>query len=295
MRVLFIINPIAGDIPKDEFIRFIKSEMIERELPLYTLYTTGEDDEQRLLRKVQEVKPHRIISVGGDGTLLLVCQTLLHKAIPIGIVPLGSANGMAEELGIPKNPIEALSVALDSLKKVPLDLILFNSHLYGMHIADVGMNAKLVEAYDKDPGRGLMTYAKYLLPVLENAPLLHFEILADGIEYHRQGYMLAIANAQKYGTGVIINPKGKFSDGKFELCILKDKSINTIMSAGLTIFSPELFRNESMEVISCEKASIKLKEKYMFQIDGEVIGEVDHITAEPVHNAIEVFVPHLRS
>ena len=107
-----------------------------------------------------EQLPDKVVSIGGDGTALFTALALMGSPYPMGIVPLGSANGMAKELFVNPKPIEALRDIIMSNRIEGLDILKVNDEYYTMHLGDVGVNANLVEAYEKDPNRGMITYAK---------------------------------------------------------------------------------------------------------------------------------------
>ncbi|MEH0155718.1 diacylglycerol kinase family protein [Limibacter armeniacum] len=294
MKVLAVINPISGDTDKSDFITILSSEIEKRNGELSLYYTSGENDDLKLLEAINESKPDRILAVGGDGTMLMVARNLINRSQKMAIIPMGSANGMATELEIPINLRDAIEVALDSSNTLKLDLILINGRHYGIHIGDVGVNAQIVEGFEKEGSRGMLSYAKHFLNALQEAEMIKFEILADGKTYFREGYMLAFANAQKYGTGIILNPKGKLTDGRFEICIVKDKSFESIISAGLTKLSPFFVNEDSVEVISCKRATVKMENSQTLQVDGEVLGKYTDIEAEAVRNAVSIIVPQKR-
>lgn len=292
MKILAVVNPISGGKEKTEFLEELKEVSLTENHFLKIFYTTGEKDDSNLLKAIRDTQPDRILAVGGDGTMLLVARNLIHRNIPLCVIPMGSANGMATELGVPSDPSKALEVALKSGKLMALDMLLFNGRYYGMHISDIGLNARLVEGFENDSERGMLTYAKHFVRVLESSKILSYEVLADGREYKLEGYMLAFANAQKYGTGVVLNPVGRLSDGKFELINLKSKSWDVMLRAGLSVFSTSLNRGDSdVDVISCKRALVKLPYETILQIDGEVMGRYKQITVEMVTKAVDIVLP----
>ena len=73
----------------------------------------GKTDEERLNQKIAQLKPDRVVAVGGDGTIKFVAEQLLDTPIPLGVLPAGSANGMARELGIPPDIEGSLNVLVN--------------------------------------------------------------------------------------------------------------------------------------------------------------------------------------
>ena len=90
---------------------------------------------------------------GGDGTLKIVATALLNTNILLGVLPAGSANGMARELGIPPSIAGALAVLVTGEQK-PLDVISVNDGDLCLHLSDIGLNAQLVKQYEQNNLRG---------------------------------------------------------------------------------------------------------------------------------------------
>ena len=90
------------------------------------------------------------MAVGGDGTIKQVATMLLDTGIPLGVLPAGSANGMARELGIPNDIKGSMAVLVDGIPK-PTDVV--SIHINDdicLHLSDIGLNAQLVQHYDKE-------------------------------------------------------------------------------------------------------------------------------------------------
>src|SRR5690606_29458282 len=168
MKLLFVVNPISGGVDKEPFLQEAISLCEKFNIDLNIFKTTGKDDEKQLKKVLQTFQPDRVASVGGDGTVLFTSIALLNSSIPLGIIPLGSANGMAGELNISSDPIEALQDIITSKLTGKLDILNINDTHYCMHIGDVGINAQIVESYNKDENRGMMTYAKYFIEELND-------------------------------------------------------------------------------------------------------------------------------
>ncbi len=100
--------------------------------------------------------------------------------------------------------------------------------------------------------------------------------------------MVVIANSQKYGTGVIINPNGKMNDGKFELIILKSLDLLLI---GKIITGNMPVDSENVVIISTEKATIKTNQPVDFQIDGEYCGAQDLLEVHILHQQMKLAIP----
>lgn len=292
MKILVVLNPISGSRDKEEFMQYLVKSFRERNIG-YELYkTSGDQDEQKISSLLDKYCPNRILSVGGDGTSSLCAKKLIDRDMPMGIVPFGSANGMAMELGINSDPVSALHDFMLSGYHKDLDMYKINNKYYGMHIGDIGLNARIVEGFSLDRERGMLTYAKHFLREFSQSELISYRIFVNGEKYEVQAYMVAFANARKYGTGVILNWKGNPYDGRIELVIAKELKIKTLLLAGMTTLNEEIGREAISEITSCEKAVIETEYPVSVQVDGEPVGKMQKVEVEVVPHAIKIILPH---
>jgi diacylglycerol kinase (ATP) len=289
MRVIVVINPVAGGKNKDLFLQKLKTDFMRYGIAYHIFETTGWNDEEKLKKVMKEFEPHSLLVVGGDGTINLAVRLLINKPIALGVIPFGSANGMAVELGIDSNINTALDNFLKSRFITEVDLLWINEKYFCFHIGDVGLNAQVVENFTKNHERGMASYARHFFRELSQSELINFTIKADGKEIVEKGFMIAFANAQRYGTGVILNWLGNPYDGKFELVIAQSIELKSLLIAGLSRFVNELAgESTGSKIISCRKARIKLPQPMTVQVDGEIIGKHKEIKIEIIPHAIRV-------
>lgn len=169
-----------------------------------------------------------------------------------------------------------------------LDMLTVNNKYYSIHIGDVGVNAQMVESYEKDENRGMATYAKYFLEELKN--MRPFEIQVDANEETRKvkGVMVSICNARKYGTGVPLNLTGNPMDGKFEIVIVEKIDANSLLKSGLSKFDESFYDSQNGILISTDKAKINFNQARLLQLDGEVIGKFDQLNIEIMKGAVKL-------
>jgi diacylglycerol kinase family enzyme len=290
MRILFIVNPASGKNSSDRAILRIHALAVEKRFDFKFLYTTGNKDNEAIQQELADYNPDRVIAGGGDGTVQLVAQNLIGKDILMGILPLGSANGMATALGFPQKETDAVDAVIESLHFIRLDLLRFNDHHMCIHLGDLGINALMVKKYSETMQKGLIGYAKHLMSSIKESPLLRYTIKTPEGTYEKEGYMLAFANAHKYGTGVHIS-EGEVFDGKFEICNVPRIALDEAIKAGLTSMNVFIDKNMFSDVITCTAAAVTIDQETDFQIDGEYMGRVRSLKVEIVPSAVKLLVP----
>lgn len=289
MRILFIMNPISGASSNDKAILLIHEKAAATHVDFKFLYTSSENDDERIQQQLIEYKPDRVVACGGDGTVQVVAKNLMNKKIPLGILPLGSANGLATALGLSQRLEDAVDLVFSDAHSIQLDILEFDGKHICTHLADIGINARMIKNYEARGDRGMFGYAKHLLQSIKESPLFSFTIKTADQEYHKEGYMIVIANANMYGTGIRISD-GSVSDGKFEISNIEKVALDKAIKAGLTKFNVFIDKNMFSDVISCDRAEIKINQKVDFQIDGEYMGEIDHLTISIYPSVIPVLI-----
>ena len=285
-KMLFIINPSSGTGKTDwkqEIVHFFKDRNAFYEI----LELTGKDDKPEIKKKLTEYKPYKVIAVGGDGTVKIVAEELLHTEMILGILPAGSANGMATEVGIKDEAQEALETIVNG-KTQKIDVLKLNDKNLSIHLSDIGLNAMLVHYFDKGNQRGMLGYAKVVFKVFLKKRLMRLNIQVNGANISRAAYMAVMANARTYGTGAVINPEGDLSDGKFELIIMR--KINLVHLFRMLV-SHRPFNEDCIETIHAENAVITSAKKNHFQVDGEYCGKTDKIIIDIIPSSLNVLIP----
>lgn len=291
MKVLFVINPVSGGTDKAPFVEEATSLCDQANVRYHLFYTRGKADEERLARVLNSFRPDRVASVGGDGTLLFTATALLSSPIPLGIIPMGSANAMATEFLVDPDPVAALRQLIESEVIVELDMLTINDEHHSLHMGDVGINAEIVNAYTKDENRGMVTYAKYLLDKLLETDSFTVRIQCNGETFTEKGAMVGICNSRKFGTGIPLNLRGNPMDGKFEIVVVRTVDINALVKAGLSKFNENFYNDLDIAVFSTREAVISFDQPRLLQLDGEVIGKFPEIKVDLISTAVQ-FITH---
>ena len=287
LKILFVINPISGGKTKVNWEAEIQQYFKELNHQIHFFVLNGKDDDESLKYWLNNIKPQRVVAVGGDGTVTMVAKHILGTEIAMGIIAAGSANGMAKEMDLPGDVKSALEIVLHGeIKKS--DVIKLNGKDISLHLSDLGMNAQLVKYYDKNKLRGWLGYSKMLLKVLLKRRLMKIKITADGEVTTGNAIMVVIANASKYGTGALINPFGNLHDGIFEIVIVRSLSVGTISKM---LFQYKRYDPKKVEIIEARHAVIETAKPIYFQIDGEYINKVRKVTADIVPGQILLIMP----
>jgi diacylglycerol kinase (ATP) len=286
-NILFVVNPISGDLDKSDLIADVQEFATTHHFDLEVYETTGKNDQKKVQALYNQYQPERIVVAGGDGTIKMVAEAMEQFDIIIGILPAGSANGLSVDLNLPDTIEENLKIAFLH-HYIEMDMICINGKK-SIHLSDIGVNANLVKNYEESNLRGFWGYALQAYSALkESEEPFVATISANNETVEHTARMIVIANSPKYGTGVIINPNGAMNDGKFELVILKSLDlllIGKIITGNMPIDSDDIV------IISTDKATIKTDYPVNFQIDGEYCGAQTDLEIHILHKQMKIAIP----
>lgn len=269
-HVHFIINPIAGSGKNTIDESFIREVFDNNEYDIVLKYTTHK--KQAILLTQDSIKEGAFIVVacGGDGTINEVASCLVNTSIPLGIIPLGSGNGLASNLKIPKNIHKAIyKIYNQNIEKI--DVGKFNNN-YFFSNSGVGFDAKVVNHYENANKRRLSAYIKASLKSLRELNYDNeIEITINGNSIKTKPFMIFVSNSNELGYNVSLTPKASLKDGLLDVLIIHRLSkIKTFLFGLLMLFKKQHLLKE---VESFQSNNIKINQfnsaHFQSQIDGE--------------------------
>ncbi|MDP9230358.1 MAG: diacylglycerol kinase family lipid kinase [Bacteroidota bacterium] len=286
LKILFVINPISGGTDKQDWESDIRNYFQLHPHTIEFFILSGKNDAASILQSIEKTQPDRVVAVGGDGTVTLVAKQIIGKDIAMGILPAGSANGMAKELEIPININDALDVIVHGEIK-NADLININNEIC-LHMSDIGLNAELIKYFVEGHRRGKWGYLRVLSKVLWKKRVMYVTVKTKDVEIKRKAFVVVLANASKSGFGAVVNPVGSLDDGFFEVIIVRRLAITELFKMW---FRPQPFNPEKIEIIQATSVSIETLHKVHFQVDGEYLGKVTYINANILPGKLKLLLP----
>jgi YegS/Rv2252/BmrU family lipid kinase len=291
-NILFVINPISGNNQRNDVSGEITAFCKKHSLRHRFVETTGENDKEKISESLKSQNPDTVVAVGGDGTVNLVASLLAGSKIKLGIIPTGSANGMAFELNIPSNIEQAMAV-IDRDVSRPVDLLKINREHLAIHLSDLGMNARIIKRFDQEKIRGLYGYARQFFKELKSPSRFNCIVDCEGKKRRKyKAVMIVMTNTHFFGTGAVVNPTGKIDDGKFEIVVIKPYPWYYIFHMVFAFFTGNIHRLRHIRTLSCQHATLKMQPVQDLQVDGEPVGEIKQLEVEVVPSAIHIIYNH---
>jgi diacylglycerol kinase (ATP) len=288
-KLVFVLNPVSGGIDKEDAEAQIRNFCRQKSIEGIICKTTGQDDARLVMDQYHQHRPDAIIAVGGDGTVNLVGTTLISKNVPMGIIPLGSGNGLSKDLHIPQNFEEALQV-IENFHVRRIDTLQINQHP-SLHLSDLGFNALVVHRFCESETRGPAVYAWHVMKEYVGYDPKEYEIITDNEGFKGRAFMVTIANANMFGSNATINPEGEINDGVFEICILEEFPKTAGINILYQLFSAEIHRSLHSRVLHCKWAKIINLENELFQIDGEPVDSPKELEIKILPRSLKVVMP----
>ncbi len=266
-KILFIINPIAGTKAKGSIPELIGNYIDQQAFFYEIALTEGKGHASRLAQEALSEKFDSIVVVGGDGTVSEVAGALMHKRTAMGILPLGSGNGLARHLKIPLDTAAAISV-VNQQNSVCIDAGMINNKPF-FCTAGLGFDAHISRVFEARSARGFKTYVKLTLQEFLNYSPRTYKIATGNHTTTAEALTLTLANAGQYGNEAYIAPDADIQDGKLDLCILRPFPKRMVFNIGLKLFTKKIHTSPYMRIESIESAQIILNDADSLHTDGE--------------------------
>jgi YegS/Rv2252/BmrU family lipid kinase len=289
-RIAFIMNPIAGTKNKEAawaYIGQVFGLSPDYELTMYTTSCVNDGYNKAL----QFAGEHydAVVAVGGDGTVNEVARGLLHSQTALGIIPMGSGNGLARHLRLPLNFRKAIEI-IRAGDVQPIDAAEINGNIF-FCTAGVGFDALIGNLFNQRGKRGLYQYIGLSTKkVLRYAPR-EYLINIDGTQLRRKALLITIANASQWGNNAYIAPKANISDGWLDIVILNEYSIIEVPLLLTRLFTRSIHKAWTTEVLRGRQIRILRPEEDYVHYDGEssVMGKTIDVNVIPL--ALKVIIP----
>lgn len=288
-NILFIINPISGGKGKLRIPDFIDQYLDKDKFNANFVFTEYVGHAAELADEAATKNFDVIIAAGGDGTINEVATKVLKHNIVLGVLPLGSGNGLARFLNIPKNLRQAIMV-INNFKVDQIDTAEFNNKCF-FNLAGMGFDAHLSSAFSKDKKRGLTGYIKVGFQEVFNYKPEQYKINIDGQEYERDAFAISIANSSQYGNDVFISPKASVKDGLLDVCIIKPFPVVKLPVLSYIMLRGTAETSDMIEIIRGKNIKITRQQAGPVHVDGEPLQMEAHIEVNVKPLSLNVIVP----
>ena len=312
-ELMIIINPIAGTKAGSAAIDMIEEEAHKLRYSIPTTDGSGHSEHHatekaseflhpyhidlrftahgghatELAREAVERGYYGVIACGGDGTVNEAARGVCGSSTALGIIPLGSGNGLARHLGVPLTIRGACKVIAED-RILESDYATANGRPFFCTFG-VGFDAEVTDKFAKLPGRGLKTYLKAVFEEYFRFKADTYTIICDGQRLTEQALLVAVCNASQYGNNAYIAPNASIKDGLLDVTIIHHGNLLENTFAAMDMLSGMTGKTATSTTLRTPSLKIIRSNGGPAHFDGEPASIEDEIDIRCHHKALHLF------
>lgn len=265
-EILVILNPAA----RSERARNVWDRI--ESLPRAVVRPTeGPGDARRFAREAAEAGIRIVVAAGGDGTINDVVNGLAGSDTALGILPVGTMNVFAAELGLPNDLEEAWEIIEAGYTRL-IDLAQANDH-YFVQLAGIGFDAQVVErtSWNFKKNFGPLSYVISAAQIAAEKPP---RIIVESDGRTLDGSFVLIGNGRFYGAPIKVFKDAKMDDGLLDVVILKNVGYLELARFLTGVFTGTHTEFEDVEYFQAASLKVRSEEEVPVEVDGELMGKL---------------------
>ena len=294
LRVLVIINPIAGNTDAGKIIESLKATLTAAAIDFTSVETRGAGDALEWAKSATGFD--RVLVAGGDGTVMEALSGMIRNSepVPVGILPQGTANLLCRSLAIPIDFESALALALSDGVVTAIDLGYLPEHdRYFAIVAGSGWDAQLIEKASREmkDKLGFFAYVVTGIKSLFSLKSSNVSAIIDGKSYRFRAHTLMILNVGGiHGTPLAIGENVSPHDGALDLLVASNSSLWGVAKLVLRVLTKHFQGGSELLYFKASQFQLSATPPLKLEIDGECIGETP-FSVEVVPSGIRLIVP----
>lgn len=237
-----------------------------------------------------------VVAAGGDGTVRAVCEEAALTGIAVGIVPLGTGNLLARNLGLPLNIRDALEVLFEGQDKA-IDLGTYHTDsgidTSFLVMAGLGMDAAIMTGVN-DQLKEKVGWLAYFVSGVKAArfPAVKVQIAVDGGEFRKfRARTVVVGNVGFLQGGIPLLPDARIDDGQLDVVVIAPKRFIGWIAIVVRVIGRQKRTNDKLDRLTGSTVVIKAEKDLPMQLDGDPVGEGREITASIRSGVLLVRVP----
>lgn len=296
-RAAVIFNPTKVlDVPT--FMRHIDFELESRGWRrAIWLETTVDDPGRAMTATAVRKNVDLVLGAGGDGTIRVICDGLAGTGIPLGLIPAGTGNLLARNLGIPLDEGLALSTAFDGVTS-HIDLVRVEVEGQAPErfcaFAGIGIDAVIVGEANPDLKRAIGSGA-YFISAAQNVrhPALDTVVVADDRTFRRRAHLIVLGNVGLLQAGIPLLPDADPTDGLMDVVVASPRTARDwVEVAGRVLTRRERDRpDDRLTRLTATRVEITVDPEDRYEFDGDPQGTCTRLVAEVEPGALAIKLP----
>ncbi|MGB4414942.1 MAG: YegS/Rv2252/BmrU family lipid kinase [Paludibacter sp.] len=285
-KIVFIINPKSGTAKKEMIPNIIWDEIDAGKFETEIIFTDYKGHGTELARSYIDDGFDYIVAVGGDGTVNEVACEVIRSQASLGIIPIGSGNGLARHLGIPMSIHKAIG-QLNHSETILIDYGVVNNQPF-FCTCGTGFDAYVSTEFAKGKTRGVMAYIEKIITGYFSYKSQNYHLVGEGIDLKTKAFVMTFANASQWGNNAYIAPQASVQDGKMDISIMSQFPIIALPTLALQLFTKTIDNDLLMTTLRTDEIILYREEPGSFHYDGEPYEEGTEIHIKIVADGLRV-------
>ncbi|HEX8646788.1 MAG TPA: diacylglycerol kinase family protein [Thermoleophilaceae bacterium] len=283
-----LVNPAAAGGRALEVLPAVRAEL-ERLGTEYRVVETDSPSHAQSLARAAAGAGEKVASLGGDGLVSLVAAELCGTGTPLAVLPGGRGNDFARVLGIPRDPAEAVRVAVDGAERM-VDVAEANGRTF-VGIASLGIDSDANRiANEAKLVKGNLVYLYAAVRALIEWKGASFEVIVDGERHSFRGCSIAVANSKAYGGGMYAVPHAQLDDGLLDVLITTEAPKPTLLRLTLRSFTGSHVTHPALHFLRGREVEVRADRPFDVYADGDPIAELP-VRIRVAERVLRVMVP----
>lgn len=287
-NIAFVINPISGTHNKRKLPKLIQQLLDHEQWNFDIRMTERPGHATELAQQYAQMGFDAVVACGGDGTVHEVACGLRDTNTALGIIPLGSGNGLARHLQIPMKTEKAIAL-LNFSEVISADYGLENGRPF-FCTCGTGFDAYISKEFAENGKRGLKTYIQEIIKGYFSYKPQTYRLLGEGVDLKLEAFVVTIANANQWGNNAIIAPQASIQDGMLDICVLSPFPLIAAPHLALKLFTKTMDKGLFMHTVRTRQVVLHREAPGVFHFDGEPCDESQDIMIEVKHDGLKLLV-----
>jgi diacylglycerol kinase (ATP) len=275
MKLVIIANPVAGGGRAYHAIQGHVRQWAHPDWDVEILTTQDRNHAGALAKDLLQRPPDLLAVCGGDGTLNEIVSSVPRPSFPVALLPAGTANVVAREIGLPLNPVRALQIALKRvIRKVDLGEAGPGSRRRFVFVAGIGFDAYVVSRVNAalKAKLGMAAYAIAIAECLRSYSFPEFQVMAGENVYCATSCL--VCNARSYGGGLLFCPGADMSNGQLDVLILQGRRRLGLASFLIRAWLQIPAKGGWIHRLQAKELKMEGPGDVLVQVDGELAGNL---------------------
>ena len=288
-RILALINPISGKDKKDSLPDMIEKLFSKEEYDISIRFTQRPNHAFDLSAQAAKDRYHGVLAIGGDGTVNEVASALCNSDTALGIIPMGSGNGLARHLGIPSNPQKALETIIEE-NILSFDYCTANERPF-FCTCGFGFDAQVSSEFAKRGKRGPVEYVKSALAEYLKYRPESYKITTPTGVIAEDTFLVACGNASQYGNNAYIAPNADMQDGLIDVTVILPITPFDTATLGILLFLKHIDQDTNIISFRAPELTIEREKPGIMHLDGDAVMMPEKVFIKCHPGGLKIFTP----